>query len=74
MGNGRFPNRNPHKSSFFAELQTVNKFNKLVDIERDSLQQVVDNTSCYDAKHLGNLYGRLAQTFTFGGPGGKCGI
>ncbi|TXG54120.1 hypothetical protein EZV62_019376 [Acer yangbiense] len=74
MGTGRFPSKNIHESCFFAQLQTVNKFNNLVDIERDSLQKVVDNTSCYDAKHWGNRYGTLAQTFSFGGPGGMCGI
>ncbi|KAK2637752.1 hypothetical protein Ddye_025547 [Dipteronia dyeriana] len=74
MGNGRFPTRNIHDSCFFAQLQTVNKFNNLVDIEQDSLQKVVDNISCYDAKHWGNRYGRLAQTFSFGGPGGICGL
>ena len=44
----------------------MNKFNNLVDIERESLQKFVDNTSCYDAKHWGNRYGTLAQTFSFG--------
>ncbi|TXG65882.1 hypothetical protein EZV62_007157 [Acer yangbiense] len=74
MGNGRFPTRNIHESCFFAQLQTVNKFNDLVSIEQDSLQKVVDNTNCYDAKHWGNRYGTLAQTFSFGGPGGICGL
>ncbi|TXG48362.1 hypothetical protein EZV62_027656 [Acer yangbiense] len=73
MGNGRFPNNNLHKSCFFATLQIVNKDYNLIDIEQGSLQKVIDNTSCYDAKHLGEQYGTLAQTFTFGGPGGMCG-
>ncbi|KAI9186979.1 hypothetical protein LWI28_023020 [Acer negundo] len=40
MGNGHFPTRDTHESCFFAQLQTVNKFNNLVDIEQDSLQKV----------------------------------
>ncbi|KAK4849706.1 hypothetical protein QYF36_000079 [Acer negundo] len=75
MGDGRFPirqTRNIQETCFFAQLQTVNKFNNLVSIEQDSLQKVVDNTNCYDAKHWGNRYGTLAQTFSFGGPGGIC--
>ena len=74
MGTGRFPTKNYTESCFFAQLQTVNKFNNLVDIEQDSLQKVVDSTSCYDAKHWGNRNGNLAQTFSFGGPGGICGL
>ncbi|KAK2638795.1 hypothetical protein Ddye_026590 [Dipteronia dyeriana] len=74
MGNGRFPNDDIKSSSFVSQMQFVDKSDLFVDIDEPSASSFADNTNCYNKKFWGHQGSALGECFTYGGPGGNCGI
>ncbi|KAK0599554.1 hypothetical protein LWI29_006296 [Acer saccharum] len=73
MGNGHFPDKNFKSSSFVSQMQIVDTFDRLADIDGYFVGNIVDNTNCYNKVFWGNQGSVMGQCMTFGGPGGKCG-
>lgn len=71
MGSGTFPDNHYKRSSYFAQIKILDED---VLINAPTLKPLVDNPSCYDLKYWEDQGGVLQQTFTYGGPGGTCGI
>lgn len=74
MGKGQLPDPDFKKNSFFYQLKVQNINGDFVDVSINKFTKVVDNKTCYDARSWGNQMGKLLQTFSYGGPGGRCGL
>lgn len=73
MGNGYFPVADFKKTAHFDNVMIINSDYYKVDIEDKRMRRYADIYSCFrvinraPSKHGG-------KSFSFGGPGGKCGI
>lgn len=72
MGTSLFPDNHYKKSAYFAQIEYMRETEDFLDVE--GLGKFVDNSSCYDLKYWENQGGDLQVTFTYGGPGGMCGV
>ncbi|EXB99729.1 hypothetical protein L484_023259 [Morus notabilis] len=74
MGNGHFPDGNYRHACYFSHVHYVNNKNKMVPPGNPCTFQNVDKPKCYRLKNDLLLHQKdLGYSFTFGGPGGKCG-
>lgn len=72
MGNGHFPVIDFQKSSSFVHLKVMNSKYQQIDIENKRIRSYVDS-KCYILKYWGYNNGN-GIAFSYGGPGGKCGM
>lgn len=74
MGNGHFPDGNYRHACYFSNVHFVDNKNKMVPPVDTYTFQHVDKPKCYGLKN-DLLMGpkNFGYSFTFGGPGGKCG-
>ncbi|KAG7643532.1 Neprosin [Arabidopsis suecica] len=73
MGNGHFPVISYFKSSHYVHVKVKNSNYQLVDIESRKARIYADSYQCYRLSYWG-YFKSTGVSFSFGGPGGKCGI
>lgn len=72
MGNGHFPVTDFQKSSSFVHVRVRNSKYQIIDIEDRRIRSSADS-KCFRLKYWG--YSKTdGVAFSFGGPGGNCGI
>ena len=73
MGSGHLPNKDLRKSSYFRNVKFVDSKYQETPI-LDNIAHAYSDTRCYHTINWGYLGPRMGKVFTFGGPGGHCGI
>ncbi|GMN30633.1 hypothetical protein TIFTF001_002882 [Ficus carica] len=74
MGNGHFPDGNYNHACYFSHVHYVNNKNTMTPPGIPYIFQEVGKPKCYGLKNDQLLHQKdLGYSFTFGGPGGKCG-
>ncbi|XP_023640290.1 uncharacterized protein LOC111831030 isoform X2 [Capsella rubella] len=73
MGNGHFPVVDFHRSSYFLHVKVRNSNYQLVDIKDKMARRYADSYQCYRVSYWG-YFKSNGVSFSFGGPGGSCGI
>ncbi|XP_024008104.1 uncharacterized protein LOC18994581 [Eutrema salsugineum] len=73
MGNERFPVIDYQKSSHYLYVKVKNSNYQLVDIEDRRIRRYADSYQCYRLSYWG-YQKSSGVSFSFGGPGGNCGI
>ena len=76
MGNGRFPDGDYRRACYFSNVHYVDHKNTMVSLgnqKSNQLFQEIDKPKCYGLKNSKLMNTNMGYSFTFGGPGGKCG-
>ncbi|XP_019100749.1 PREDICTED: uncharacterized protein LOC104785634 [Camelina sativa] len=73
MGNGHFPVVDIQKSSNFMFVKAKDSNYQTVEIEDEKIRRYVDAYQCYRL-YYGGYSKSTGVVFTYGGPGGNCGI
>ncbi|XP_010516700.1 PREDICTED: uncharacterized protein LOC104792281 [Camelina sativa] len=73
MGNGHFPVADFKKTAHFKNIVVRDSNYKRVYVEDKKIRRYADSYSCYRVTYWG-YYKSTGVAFSFGGPGGNCGI
>ncbi|KAF8108933.1 hypothetical protein N665_0104s0243 [Sinapis alba] len=73
MGNGHFPVADFLKTAHFKNFLVIDTNYKRVNIEVKKLRQYADYFECFRVMYLG-YRSASGMSFSYGGPGGRCGI
>ena len=73
MGSGHLPNQDSQRSCFFRDVKFMDaEYQEILIL--DNKAHTYFDTTCYHVIYWGNQGLEWGKVFTFGGPGGQCGI